>query len=126
MLFITELKGKNKDFEYIIGDFIKKWKDSKFESDFDLPLSETPETYVINEMDELFKNECPYTDEDDICDYISKRGRETTTRTALERLLIKYNIEYVTFLLVDDDFNSTISYTSTITIKNPEVKNNKK
>lgn len=122
MLFITELQGKNKDFEYILGDFIKKWKDSKFESDFDLPLSETPETYVINEMDDIFKKECPYNDEDDICDYISKRGRETTVKTALERLLTEYNIDYVTFLIVEDDSNCIISYTSTITIKNPKLK----
>lgn len=122
MLFITELKGKNKDFEYIIGDFIKKWKDSKFESDFDLPLSETPETYVINEMDEVFKKECPYTDEDEICDYITRRGRETTVRTALKQLLKEYNMESITFLLVEDSSSRIESYTSIIKIQNPNLK----
>lgn len=122
MLFITELKGTNKDFEYIIGDFIKKWKDSLFESDFDLPLSETPDTYVCTEMDELFKKECPYTDEDEICDYITRRGRETTARTALEQLLKEYNMESITFLLVEDSSSRIESYTSIIKIQNPNLK----
>lgn len=122
MLFVTEIKENNNDFEYVLKGFITKWKDCKFESDFDIKLYSTGETFVHSDMNDIFMEECNYTDEDDIFDYIVKRKKEVSIKEALEKLLVKYNVKEVSFLIVDDSSQSIISCTSNLTISNPNIK----